>query len=124
MKAGRPERLASAIRQEVARMLLTESKDPGLLGLVVTGARVSADLRIAWLSYELRDDTDEGRARAKDALGRASGYLRHEIMRRLSLRLLPDLRFEYDDRMRVVEKLAAVMRDIPPDDPDGAKEGS
>ena len=48
MKTVRPERVASMIRQELARILLFETKDPGLQEIVVTGARVSADLRIAW----------------------------------------------------------------------------
>src|SRR5437763_14720309 len=44
----RPDRVAEAIRVEVATFLNQEAKDPRIVGLVtVTGADVSRDLRVA-----------------------------------------------------------------------------
>ena len=112
MKRGRKERVASAIRQEVAIMLLTETKDPGLQGVVVTGARVTPDLRYVFLTYELHDDSESGRAHASQALQRAEGWLRRHIGRRLRLRIVPELRFQFDDRIHAVQKISSILGDL------------
>jgi len=44
----RPDRVAAAIREEVATFLNQDVKDPRVIGLVtVTGVDVSRDLRVA-----------------------------------------------------------------------------
>jgi ribosome-binding factor A len=112
MRTVRPERVASMIRQELARMLLFETKDPGLQGIVLTGARVSTDLRIAWVTYQLHDTSDSGRSAAADGLARASGFLRGNLKSRLSMRMVPELRFEFDDRAHAVERIDAILKEV------------
>ena len=112
MRTVRPERVASMIRQELARLLLFETKDPGLQGIVLTGARVSADLRIAWVTYQLHDPSPTGRSVASDGLLRAAGFLRGSLKSRLSMRMVPELRFEYDDRAHAAERIEAILREV------------
>jgi ribosome-binding factor A len=100
------------IRQELARMLLFESKDPGLQGIVLTGARVSADLRIAWVTYQLHDVSPSGRAAAAEGLARAVGFLRGSLKNRLSMRMVPELRFEFDDRAHAAERIDAILKEV------------
>ena len=123
MKGIRPERIASAVREIVATALLTESKDPGLEGIVVTGARVSADLRVAWVTYHLHDDSPDGRDRASRALDRARGFLRGLLVRGISSRTIPELRFEFDEKMGAVERIQSILRDVLPPTGGPGREG-
>jgi ribosome-binding factor A len=123
LRSVRPERVASLIRQELARLLLFESKDPGLAGIVLTDARVSADLRIAWIRYQLHDASEEGRAVAREGLSRASRFLRSSLKDRLSLRIMPELRFEYDDRSGAGSEIEAILRQVRGADGDGGQGG-
>ncbi len=112
MRTVRPERVASMIRQELARILLFETKDPGLQEIVVTGARVSADLRIAWVTYQLHDTSPTGRSQASEGLARAAGFLRSSLKNRLSMRMVPELRFEFDDRAHASERIDAILKEV------------
>jgi ribosome-binding factor A len=105
--------VASAIRQELAKMLLLELKDPALGGVVVTGARVSRDLRVAWISYELHDDSEAGRVRAAGGLRRAAPFMRSSLTRVLRMRFMPELRFEYDERARAAERIDRILEQAP-----------
>jgi ribosome-binding factor A len=100
------------IRQELARMLLFETKDPRLQGIVLTEARVSADLRIAWVTYQLHDASDSGRSAATEGLASASGFLRGSLKTRLAMRMVPELRFEFDDRAHASERIDSILKEV------------
>ncbi|HZU82046.1 MAG TPA: ribosome-binding factor A [Polyangiaceae bacterium] len=110
----RARRVGEAVRQELARMLSEEVKDPGAAGAVVTRVDMAADLRSARVHVRAlgaapagpasgataapAEVDDPGRRRAVvDGLARASGLLRREVTRRLGLRYAPELRFVYDE---------------------------
>jgi ribosome-binding factor A len=112
MRSIRPERVASLIRQELARVLLFETKDPGLMGIVLTGARVSPDLRVAWITYQLHDTSMTGREAAERGLARAGGYLRGCLKGKLAMKVLPELRFEFDKHSVAAERIDAILRDV------------
>ena len=55
----RPDRLAEAIREEVARFLNEKVKDPRITGMVtVTGVEVTRDLRTAKVFVSILGDGD------------------------------------------------------------------
>ena len=112
MRTVRPERVAAMIRQELARIVLFETKDPGLQGIVLTGARVSADLRVAWVTYQLHDTSPTGRSEAIEGLARAAGFLRSSLKSKLSMRMVPELRFEFDDRAHAAERIDAILKEV------------
>jgi ribosome-binding factor A len=110
----RVQRVAEAVRQEIASLLANEVKDPGAAGAVVTRVQVSSDLRsvrVLVRAFESGDDP-ERRKSLIAALSRAAGMLRRELTQRLSLRYAPELRFFYDDgsdnTTRVEELLAEI----------------
>jgi ribosome-binding factor A len=117
--AERPVRVAAQLRQEVARLLGRELTDPRLEGVVVSGAWMSADLRLAKVMFRLAtlDGEAELLARRKEAeraLERASGRMRKAVTARLGLRVAPELRFVYDEgqdaRTRIEEVLEQIKR--------------
>lgn len=120
-RESRPARLGTLLRQELARLIQLELRDPRLEGLIVASVSVTPDLRLARVFYRLAilSATDAERdARKNDAqaaLERASGRLKAAVTARLALRFAPELRFRYDAgqeaRDRIDELLEEVKRD-------------
>jgi ribosome-binding factor A len=108
----RVRRVAEAVREELAMLLVEEVKDPGAAGAVITRVEMANDLRSARVYVRLLEASDEAGPRRvlTEALDRASGMLRRELTHRLALRFAPTLRFYYDqgqDSTARVEQLLA-----------------
>lgn len=111
--AARARRLGKRIAQIVASALEHEVKDPRLVGVTVTDARLTADLRDATVYYTVLGDTidaDPDNAGVAAALAQATGVLRSMVGDRTGVRFTPALRFVADtvpaDARRIEELLA------------------
>jgi ribosome-binding factor A len=115
----RPDRVAEAIRVEIATFLGEGAKDPRLVGLItVTGVDVTRDLRHAKVFVSVMG-TDAERAATVDALEGMAGHLRSRLARVLSLRVAPSLSFKVDEsvaRAARIEELLAQVREQKTDD--------
>ncbi len=118
--ASRTTRVGAQLRQAIARLVARDLADPRLADLVVSSAWISADLRVAKISFRIAT-TDTGaalearRKEAQKALEKASGRLRKAVTTQLGLRVAPELRFQYDEgqdaRNRIEELLHEIKRD-------------
>lgn len=94
----RTDRIADQMQKELAQLISQEIKDPRL-GLMVTvsGVEVSSDLSHAkvFVTFLGRDTEDEIKEALK-VLSGAAGYLRTELSRRIKLRSMPALKFQFD----------------------------
>ena len=110
----RAERVAEAIREEVATFLANDVKDPRITGLVtVTGVDVTRDLRHAKVYVSVMG-SDVERAATFDGLASVATHLRSRIGRALRLRLAPEISFHLDDsiaRAARIESLLAQLKD-------------
>jgi ribosome-binding factor A len=114
----RPDRVAEAIREEIALFLADGVKDPRVQGLVtVTGVDVTRDLRNAKVFVSIMG-SDEERAATVEALGGLGHQLRGRIGRALQLRLAPTITFKLDESIaraaRIEELLAQINQGAPP----------
>ena len=95
--AHRIQRLNNLIRREVSELLQRQVKDPRLGSFItVTEVSTSPDLRHA-LIFVSRICSEEEKQETLSGLVAASGFLRNELAKRLGLRRVPELRFEWDD---------------------------
>lgn len=112
----RPDRVAEAIRVEVATFLSQDVKDPRILGLVtVTGVDVSRDLRTATVFVSIFGSESE-RAATLEGLASAATHLKPRIGRALRLRLAPEIVFKQDEsvaRAARIETLLSQIKDAP-----------
>ena len=102
-----PERvakMADRIREIVARRLEKGLRDPRLGFVTITDVRVTGDLQHASVFYTVYGSEEERRDSAA-ALKSATGMLRTEVGRQLSVRLTPSLEFIPD---AVPENAAAI----------------
>ena len=94
---GRTERVADYLRQELARLLQMEVRDPRIGMVSVNEVEVSRDLAHAKVFVTFMDRDSENEAReALDVLNHAAGFLRTQLSRDARMRTVPRLHFVYD----------------------------
>ncbi|MBU6433516.1 MAG: 30S ribosome-binding factor RbfA [Nitrospirae bacterium] len=80
---------------EVADILMRKIKDPRVQSVTVTDVKLTSDLRIARV-FVTAMGTEEEERNVFAGLTQASGFVRGELGRRLSLRYLPEIVFAKD----------------------------
>ncbi|BAH38599.1 MAG TPA: 30S ribosome-binding factor RbfA [Gemmatimonas aurantiaca] len=110
----RPDRVAEAIREEVATFLSEGAKDPRIRAFVtVTAVEVTRDLRHATVFVSLMgDDADKKSTTA--GLASVASHLRSQLGKSLRLRSAPEIHFRTDEsvaRASRIEHLLAKIRD-------------
>jgi ribosome-binding factor A len=94
--AHRDKRVADAIRDSVAGVILNRLSDPAIGFVTVTRCRVSRDLRNATVFVSVMGS--EGQRRTSlEHLERARGHIRRLVGTEVQLRYLPNLYFELDE---------------------------
>jgi ribosome-binding factor A len=113
---ARARRLAKRINTIVASAIEFEIKDPGLSGVTIVDAKVTADLHDATVYYTVMGpslDDEPDYAAAAAALERAKGALRTKVGAGTGVRFTPTLTFTRDttsDSARRMEELLARAR--------------
>jgi len=114
----RQERVADAIKQVVARIVVEELRDPAIGFVSVTRCRLTRDLKIATVYFSVLGDKAQ-RQLSLAHLERAVGFVRRRVAQALNLRRTPELRFALDElhehEQRVGDLLGEVMPE--PEDP-------
>ncbi|MCG6923487.1 MAG: 30S ribosome-binding factor RbfA [Acidobacteria bacterium] len=104
----RAERLGGQIRNEVARMIASDLKDPRLGFITVTRVELTSDLRYARVFVgALGEEGDRGASLT--VLRKAAGFVRREIGRRLRIRFAPEIDFRYDRGLEATDRVARVL---------------
>ena len=110
-QGSRPDRVGDQIRAEVADLLARELQDPGLGFVTVTRVRVTADLQIARIYYTSLGD-ERARRATRNALERATPFIRRQIGSRLRLRRVPQIQFVFDESVEQQERLERLLQEI------------
>jgi ribosome-binding factor A len=124
----RPERLAEEMREEIARMIVSELKDPRLGFVTVTRVEVAHDLRYAKVHVGVLGSEAE-REKSLAALRSAAGFVRRELGRRLRIHHSPEVDFRYDKGLDATDRVARLIaeeaaRESPPGGGGGEGGGS
>lgn len=112
---SRSVRVAERIKAEIMDMMLRGAvKDPRAEGAVVTEVRVTPDLRFARVYVRVleEDVSDRRRRQVVEALGRAGKFMRREMGRKLHLKQIPELRFEWDDVIDDALRVERVLHEL------------
>lgn len=118
---NRPRRIAELVKRELAGLIPRELDDPRAHHITLTYAEVSPDLAHARVYFTLLAGAAEA-APAAAALNRAAGFLRHALAERLRLRVVPELRFEFDSSVERGDRLTRLIDRAISEDRKGRKE--
>lgn len=91
----RQDQLGEVIARELSDLMHTRVKDPRVGFASITGVDLSADLRHAKVHVSVMGDETEQRETMR-GLDRATGFLRHELAQRLTVRHVPEIAFFLD----------------------------
>lgn len=121
----RPERLVEEMREEIARMIVSELKDPRLGFVTVTRVELAHDLRYARVYVGVLGSEAE-REKSLTALHSAAGFIRRELGRRLRIHHSPEVDFRYDKGLEATDRVARLLqeeaeREKPPGEGDGGE---
>lgn len=92
---SRSERLSSQIHREITNLVRHSLKDPRIGDPSILEVKVSRDLSVAKIYFSLLDSDNS--KEVETALNNSAGFLHHELGRILQIRIIPRLRFIYDD---------------------------
>ena len=105
----RQQRLADEIRDVLAQCFQGGMmSDPRLEQVTITGVKLSPDLQLA--SVYFRVYTDDCVKDSESGLIAATGFLRKELARRLTVRRIPNLRFFYDESIEKANRIEDLLR--------------
>lgn len=107
----RSSRVAEAIRNELAVLLLNKVRDPRLQGVSISRVEVPDDLSSARIFFTVFG----GKKEIKEAgagFEAAKGFMRSHIAKILNLRFTPTLLFRYDNVVEKVAELDEIFQEI------------
>ena len=108
----RPDRVAEAIREEVAGFLADGVKDPRVRGLVtVTGVDITRDLRHAKIFVSIMG-SDAERDETLAGLTAVAAHLRGRVGRALRLRVAPELSFKTDASVGYAARIETLLEEV------------
>ncbi|MFM8445345.1 MAG: 30S ribosome-binding factor RbfA [Methylococcus sp.] len=105
---NRSDRVAAQIQREIADLIRTRVKEPNLGMVTLSEVELTRDLAVAklYVSFLAPRLTPEQCVRR---LGDFVPELRHELGKRIRIRVLPELRFVYDDSIERGMRMDALL---------------
>jgi ribosome-binding factor A len=108
----RADRVAEAIREEVATFLREGVKDPRIIGMVtVTAVEVTRDLRSARIYVSIYGSDAERRS-TFEGLESLAGHLRSRLGRSLRLRAAPEVQFRQDESVPNAARIESLLAQV------------
>jgi len=112
MSKLRPQKVASALKRELAHACLYESDNPLFKEVVITHVEISKDLRVATVYYTNYLNPERDRKKMDEQLRKAAPHFIRFLRSRMSMKYFPELRFRYDTSIERMEKIDTILREI------------
>ena len=105
---SRTRRVGEQIQREMAQLVQQEIKDPRLGLVTISAVKLSKDMSHANIFFTVLDEEHPIEETLKILEG-ASGFLRHELAKRMQLRIVPHIHFKYDESISYGNDLSALI---------------
>ncbi|GAA0340732.1 30S ribosome-binding factor RbfA [Morganella psychrotolerans] len=123
---SRSQRVSQEIQKEIAIILQREIKDPRVGMATVSGVDLSRDMAYAtvfvtFLNFIGEDHNSEQVKLGIRVLNDISGYIRSLLGKEMRLRIIPELKFEYDSSLVEGMRMSNLVSDVIKHDEDMRK---
>ena len=105
---SRTRRVGEQIQREMAQLVQQEIKDPRLGLVTISAVKLSKDMSHANIFFTVLDEEHPVDETLKILEG-AAGFLRHELAKRMQLRIVPHIHFKYDESISYGNDLSALI---------------
>tara|TARA_B110000908_G_C10064746_1_gene362317 strand:+ start:366 stop:737 length:372 start_codon:yes stop_codon:yes gene_type:complete len=110
----RTDRVSGLIQRKLAQIIQTEVKDPRLPRIItVSAVKVSPDMSMAKVYVTVLGEQADSEM-TLNILNKGSGFLRTALARSMKLRIVPHLKFVYDESIEYGTKLRQLIDDVAP----------
>ena len=110
---NRSSRVGHELQKEIAIILQREIKDPRLGMVTVSGVDISRDLSYAKVFVTfLNDDDPQVIEQGLNVLNDAKGYIRTLIGKAMRLRIIPEIKFFYDESLVKGMQMSSLVSDV------------
>lgn len=106
----RTDRVGMEIKREVNEILQKKVRDPRVQGVTITDVQMVGDLSRAKVYYTIMSDLASDNQKAQTGLEKATGAIKRELGRKLTLYKIPDLVFEKDQSIEYGNKIDQMLR--------------
>jgi ribosome-binding factor A len=116
MSTRRRRQVGDLLRDEISFMIQRGLKDPRIGFASITRVEVSPDIRYATVYVSVMGSEEE-QSESLVALNNASGFIRHELGPKLTMRSIPIINFRLDRSMEHAENVQRLLNeiDLPPE---------
>lgn len=108
----RTDRVAEQLQRELAQIIQLEVKDPRLGMVTVSGVNLSRDLyyATAFVTFLGINEDEQSIKDALHILNQATGFIRSSIGKRMQMRVIPEIKFEFDKSISRGSELSALIK--------------
>jgi len=112
----RSQRVGDLIREEVADIIMYRLKDPRIGFVTVTGAEMTADLKLARVFVSVLKE--EERDLTLEILNSSKNFIRTALSKRLRMKFIPEIEFRLDASIEYGIKIDKLLKEIKGHDED------
>lgn len=108
----RTDRVAEQLQRELAQIIQMEVKDPRIGMVTVSAVNVSRDLSYAtaFVTFLGIGDDEKSIQQAVLVLNQAAGFIRSLVGKRMQMRIVPQVKFEFDASIARGSELSALIK--------------
>lgn len=111
MENLRANRVAEQLKKEIGEIINQKIKDPRIGFVTVTDVELTNDLQHAKVFISVLGDEME-KEDSLIGLAKASGFVRSEIGKRIRLRKVPEIIFEFDEAHEYGNRIDSILREL------------
>ena len=108
----RVDRVGMEIKREVNEILQKKVRDPRVQNVTITDVQMLGDLSMAKVFYTVMSDLASDNEKAQIGLEKATGTIKRELGKNLSMYKIPDLTFIKDESIAYGNKIDKMLRDL------------
>jgi ribosome-binding factor A len=111
---SRTSRVSQQVQKELARILQQEVKDPRIGMVTISGVDITRDLAYAKVFVTFLTIGDQTNDESLEGLNSAAGYVRKLLGKAMRLRIVPEVRFCFDETLteglRISELVSSAVK--------------